>query len=192
VSAPSIDAAMSLFEGSDRGVSCQAAATILARVYEAAGFPAWVISFGDLRYLTHTTTVVQNGARLYIQDAYFNPTLGDENGTPMRYSKVIERLSRRQSVSVLQDVDERVGLFRSADEAKAWVPDDYKSKVDCLQPRAVGAATRCRLIMTFTQFEKSYTTPGATVKDVHDFLKSRGWSPSFMYLMMFPLWETSS
>jgi len=187
--APTVDAAMALFESSGRGVWCEAAAFILARTYEAAGFPAWVISFGDPKYLTHTTTVVQLGQKLYLQDSYFNFTLGNKSGTPITYVSYLTRLAKHQDVKVLQDFDERYGLFNSTEDAKRWTPDGYKDGVICRPSRRFAGAQRCKLVMSLGQFESAYLTAQTSREDIYKFLASGGWPPSFLYLMMYPLWD---
>jgi hypothetical protein len=189
VNARSIDDAIKLFRKDDKGVWCQAAAVILSRVYEAAGYRSWVISFGDPKYLTHTTTLVAIGTRLYLEDAYFNFAITNKRGTPIVYDQVLRLLARKLPPQVAQDIDVREGLFSSVEEAKRWTSEAYLNQLSCLPANRHSGLVRCKFVMTLDRFEATYQTATVSTDEIHRWLQSEGWQPSFMYLMMYPLWD---
>ncbi len=183
--AASLQSAMKLFETADRGVWCQAAAVLLARLYEAAGYRAWVTSYGDPGTLTHTVTLVEVDGVLYLEDAYFNLDYVRADGTAQPYFEALEGLSHRRPPRVRQDLDFRLGIFPDPRVAREWTPPGLHGDIVCVN----GAAPYlCNVALTAERFAEVFY-----IRDrVKAFLRSQGEPAVFDYLMLHPLWTSAS
>ena len=183
--AATLASAMKLFETAEKGVWCQAAAVLLARLYEAAGYRAWVTSYGDPKSLTHTVTLVQIGSQLYLEDAYFNLDYVRPDGAPLPYFEALEALSLKRTPQVRQDLDFRLGIFPDPQVAKEWTPPGLHRDIVCTRPEA---PYLCSVSLTAARFAEVFY-----IRDkVKAFLTRNGQPPDFRYLMIYPLWTSAS
>lgn len=183
--AASLESALKLFETAEKGVWCQAAAVLLARLYEAAGYRAWVTSYGDPATLTHTVTLVEAGGRIYLQDAYFNLDYVDSGGAPLPYLQVLRHLARGRPPRVRQDLDFRLGIFPHPRVAKEWTAPGLHDDIVCVNDKP---PYLCSVALSEARFEQVFY-----IRDqVHGFLAKQGLPRRFDYLMLFPLWTSQS
>jgi hypothetical protein len=170
-----------LFRAADQGVWCQTAAVLLARLYEAAGYRAWVTSYGDPGSLTHTVTLVEVAGHLYIQDPYFNLDYVRADGSPLPYYEMLRGLAEGRSPKVRQDLDFRLGLFNVRQEAQTWSLPALRDEVYCDQD-----GKRCAFAMTLARFVEVYYKRA----EVGAFLKAQGEPDKVEFLMLHPLWTS--
>jgi hypothetical protein len=179
--AGSLSEAVSLFRSADQGVWCQAAAVLLARLYEASGYRAWVTSYGDPGSLTHTVTLVEIGGRLYVQDPYFNLEYVRSDGSPLPYYEMLSDLAAGRSPKVRQDLDFRLGLFDQRSEAQTWSLPALKEEVFCDRD-----GKRCAFAMTLARFVEVYYKR----QEIGAFLNAHGEPDKVEFLMLHPLWTS--
>ena len=183
--AATLQSALKLFETADRGVWCQAAAVLLARLYEAAGYRAWVTSFGDPATLTHTVTLVEVDGVIYLQDAYFNLDYVGPGGRPLPYFDALQRLAARRPLRVRQDLDFRLGIFPDPRVAREWTPPGLHGDIVCVNK---AAPYLCNVALTEARFSEVFY-----IRDkVKAFLRAQGEPETFDYLMLHPLWTSTA
>jgi len=183
--AASLQSALKLFETAERGVWCQAAAVLLAQLYEAAGYRAWVTSFGDVDTLTHTVTLVEVDGEIYLQDAYFNLDYVRVGGAPLPYFEALQRLAAGRSLRVRQDLDFRLGIFPEPQVAKEWTPPGLHADIVCT---AAPPPYLCNVAVTGRRFAEVFY-----IRDkVKAYLRRQGRPEGFEYLMLTPLWTSAA
>lgn len=175
-----LQSALTAVEASQEGVWCVGAAVILARLYEELGYKSQIITWGSQPLLSHTQVLVQANGQWYMQDAYFNFDYVDEQGRAMPYFDVLKRFSDGQAPIIRQDIDERIGLFDSLDNAVEYVPPLYQNKIDCVSR---GSGVACDVTMTVSRFLESWYQRQALTS----YLTTSGLPPDRPdYLMLFP------
>jgi hypothetical protein len=87
--------AYALFAKGTGGVWCGGNATMLSRVYKAAGFNSWLYNFGvfdDDDDATHITPLVEVDGGVILQDSYFNIEYAHAHGMPIPFLELISRI----------------------------------------------------------------------------------------------------
>ena len=160
------------------GVYCAGAATMLSRVYKAAGFNSWIYNFGEVGGPTHETTLVEVDGEVILQDAYLDFEYVDAHGMPIPFVDLISRIVDGSPPTAEAGALARVWLFSGGFDV-AGVKDvagPYKDTVAC---ENMGAALRCSAVITLSRALENL--------DIADFLKRRGLPPQVEYLMLYPL-----
>lgn len=176
------------FAADKAGVWCAGAADSLLRLYQAYGYTAYSIHFGDHQSLTHTATLVQiqhqGKPMLVMQDAYLNTTYTNSQGGPLDYWDMLRFLQQRQDqkVQIVQQLGDPRDVYYCG---KTEVPGKYYDKTakDLLPvTRLEPGRTKFTYGLTLTAFEQHHELMPKTKQ----FLVSRGYPPNVKYLWMFP------
>jgi hypothetical protein len=167
------------FDAEKRGVWCGDTAMLLARIYRAAGFEAWVYNFGKKDLLTHVTTLVKVKREIYLQDAYLNFEYLDEAGQPLPFREVVGLIRDGHPPLAATYVTEKLGYFSNSEQVEHWT-GEYYHKASCM---AEPGGLKCSAPITLERFLEVFYLMDKT----YDFLEVEGWPRQVGYLMLYPI-----
>ena len=174
----SLERTFSEFSKNEGGVWCSDVAIILARLYAAAGFDAWIFDYGDPNSLTHSTTFVAVDDAVYLQDAYFNFEYVDDLGNPLPVQNVLERLFNRDAPEISNPPRIKEGLFSTLAQPRYWT-GAYEPECAPVQ----GDEYLCKIAVQLDSFVENHSH----VLKSYDFLAQAGWPAKIDYLMFTPI-----
>ena len=165
----------------EAGVWCGGAARVLQLLYQEFGFESYALNVGRDDLGSHVCTLVRiqhdGEHRLVLEDAYINESYLDEDGQPLDYFRLIEKLTSRQhsSVKVIQHAGTKLLLQDPADQR-------YGCSKYC-EPlaRLPSGIEKYRFKLTADYLEWGFGL------ETRAALGRAGYPPSLLYLHLFPL-----
>lgn len=192
----SVDTLYERFLNHERGVYCGGTAWTLMKLFEAFGLEAWIYNFGDPdTELSHVVTLVRADGRIIVQDAYFNYTLKEKDGSAADIREILAAVRERRAADSLVISTEpvtKLALY-GLDEVPAdprkltdWMGGDVASVSDCELVRA--GVVKCKAENVEARSVRNWER----WPDLQRFLAERGYPEDSTYLMLLPLGLSSS
>ncbi|MDP1907252.1 MAG: hypothetical protein Q8K85_03050, partial [Hyphomicrobium sp.] len=192
----SVDTLYERFLNHERGVYCGGTAWTLMKLFEAFGLESWIYNFGDSdTELSHVVTLVRADGRVIVQDAYFNYTLKQKDGSAADILEILAAMRERRAADSLVIATEpvtKLALY-GLDE----VPSDPRELTDWMGGD-VASVSECELVRAGVVKCKAENVEARTVRnwerwpDLQRFLAELGYPEDSAYLMLLPLGLSSS
>ena len=163
------------------GLFCTGIAFLLYQVYQALGFTAGVLDFGDPKTVSHSMTLVRISDRVFLQDAYFNLEYQNECGEPLSISCIYKRLLLGNTACIAEGETKERHVHFGAFPTGSWTLST--TNLEAVHPMELGPkhiVCKCRtsiqaFSLKFYRFEEGM-----------EFLRKKGLPPNMQYFLLVP------
>jgi hypothetical protein len=172
-----LDAVYVFYSQDQGGHFCGGIADVLAKTYRALGYESYSLHYGERGQFTHATTLVRVQGKLYLEDAYFNYRLVDDQGNVLDFNESQRRLTLGLPVEIQEDDDLRdvhVTHPKNSQWAENSDPEHWRIQPD--GHYVCQAATRVEPLIRRHRL----------VPRTYDLLAQQGLPPDVRYLILFP------
>ncbi|UBF24114.1 hypothetical protein K9N68_20600 [Kovacikia minuta CCNUW1] len=176
------------FKQDKGGVWCGGASIFSEKLYRDYGFNVYTVNMGKSGYLTHVVNLVEiqdkGQKKLVIEDASYNVTYTDLDGSPLDYFTFLKLLSQRKDnqIKTVKDNDgKRTLMLCKGDPFNIATLEFMKQKSSaCVEVPNVG--TKCNRRVVLEDLTRDHPLSSKTKQ----FLAKAGYKPDILYLYLYP------
>jgi hypothetical protein len=163
------------------GLFCSGIAFLLYQVYQALGFTAGVLDFGDPQTVSHSVTMVRIAGQVFLQDAYFNLEYQNEGGEPLSTSCIYQRLADGNTACIGEGDNKERYVHFGAFPTGSWTL--YTTNVEMAHPIELGPKhIVCKCRTSIQAFSLKYYK----FEDGMNLLGEQGYPRNMQFFLLHP------